>query len=104
MCGLCGLLGGGAQWTDGAALRLGADAPTRRRERLERAARLNRVLAHYALQASDWQGSAYLLSTRTGRTEVVEDLGQLWHAAERLLGRPLDPLDPALLRRLEAGA
>jgi hypothetical protein len=27
---------------------------------------------------------------------LVQDLGSLWPAAQRLTGRPLDPLDPAL--------
>jgi len=28
---------------------------------------------------------------------VADDLAGLWAAAERLAGRPLDPLDPVLL-------
>ena len=32
-----------------------------------------------------------------GRAEVADDLAGLWVAAERLAGRPLDPLDPVLL-------
>ena len=31
---------------------------------------------------------------------MVPDLGALWPAAERLLGRPCDPLDPDFLARL----
>ena len=31
---------------------------------------------------------------------MVPDLGALWPAAERLLGRACDPLDPAFLARL----
>ncbi len=42
-----------------------------------------------------------MLSTATGKTELVEDLGHLWSAAEKLLGRPCDPLDPDLILRLE---
>ena len=35
-----------------------------------------------------------------GRAEVVHDLTALWDAAERLAGRALDPLDPALIGAL----
>jgi hypothetical protein len=45
----------------------------------------------------------YIVRDRKGRAEVVDDLGGLWAAAERLAGRPLDPLDPALLAPLEHG-
>ena len=31
---------------------------------------------------------------------MAVDAGNLWQAAERLAGRPLDPLDPALVRAL----
>jgi hypothetical protein len=35
---------------------------------------------------------------------MVDHLGHLWANAEKLLGRPCDPLDPALLARLEEAA
>jgi hypothetical protein len=98
MCALCGVLGGPEHWTDAAA---GADSAARRRERAARVALANRVLAQYAMRLDDWQGSAYMLSTATGKQEMVETLGHLWPAAERLSGRACDPLDPALLVRLE---
>jgi hypothetical protein len=106
MCALCGVLGASHHWTD-AAPRPGVftrntDAVARRRERTSRVARANRVLKCYGLSLADWQGSAYLLSSATGRTEIIDNLGHLWAAAEAMLGRPCDPLDPALLARLEA--
>jgi hypothetical protein len=58
------------------------------------------VLAHFGLRLSDWSGRVYLLSDRKGRSVVVSDLGVLWVEAERLAGRPLDPLDPALVAAL----
>ena len=73
----------------------------RRRERAHRVACASRVLAYYGLTLSDWQASSFVLSTATGKTELVEDLGHLWAAAEKLLGRPCDPLDPDLIIRLE---
>jgi hypothetical protein len=51
---------------------------------------------------SDWQGHAYLLGTLTGKTEIVENLAQLWSAVERLSGRSADPLAADLLDRLQS--
>jgi hypothetical protein len=106
MCALCGVLGGSEHWTDAVArpgtFTRNTDAAARRRERMQRVAAANRVLRHYRMTLSDWQGT-YVLSTLTGKTEMVENLSQLWAAAERLLGRPCDPLDESLIARLEAG-
>ena len=96
MCGQCGKLGRGEHWTD----RPG-DGSNRRRERLKQVALLNRVLGAYGLTLSDWQGRSFLLGSRTGRTEVVDNLAALWPMAARLAGRRLDPLDPTLLAALD---
>ncbi|MBS7558294.1 hypothetical protein RZO07_06980 [Pseudomonas protegens] len=96
MCGLCGLLGEDVHWSDP----LGDQLP-RRRERLRRIAAINRVLAPLRLKVEDFQGSAYLLLGATGRQELASGLEQLWSLAESMLGRPLDPLDPVLLKHLE---
>jgi hypothetical protein len=74
----------------------------RRRRRAERVARANHILKLFGMRLSDWQGSAYLLTTATGKSEVIDSFAHLWSAAERLSGRTLDPLDPGLLARLEA--
>ena len=71
-----------------------------RRGRALRVGLVNRVLDHYGLRLGDWSGRVYVLRDGKGRTAVVENLGQLWVEAERLAGRPLDPLDPALVRAL----
>jgi hypothetical protein len=102
MCGLCGVLGSGAHWTDdrtgdGA----GGSPQTRRAARLARVRLMNAVLAHYGLSLADWQGSSYVLTGATGRSELVGDIVQVWRAAERMSGRACDPLDPCLLARLE---
>ena len=101
MCGLCGMLGG-EHWTEEAA-GAGASAP-RRAERLRRVGFANTVLVHYGLRLDDWQGSSYVLSSRTGRSEIVATLMDAWQAAERMLGRGCDPLEPALIERLEREA
>ena len=105
MCALCGVLGGAEHWTDAVArpgvFTRNTDAASRRRERLNRVAAANRVLKHYRMTLADWQGSALVLSSATGKTEIVDNLAHLWTAAERLLGRPCDPLDEELIAVME---
>ncbi|HSI00602.1 MAG TPA: hypothetical protein VLA02_08375 [Reyranella sp.] len=105
MCALCGVLGGDGHWTDAAArpgvFTRNVNALQRRRERINRVARAQKVLGFYGLTLSDWQASSFILSTRTGKTEIVDNLTHLWAAAEKLIGRPCDPLDPRLLECLE---
>jgi hypothetical protein len=95
------MLGGGAHWTDaGSPAAENEHAQLRRRDRQLRVACLNRVLRAFACTVSDWQSHAYLISTFTGKTEIVENLAQLWPAVERLSGRSVDPLAADLLDRL----
>ena len=105
MCSLCGVLGGTEHWTDavpppGISTR-STNAASRRRERMKRVAAANRVLSYYRMSLADWQGSAFVLSTATGKTEIVDNLADLWIAAERLLGRPCDPLDEEMIALME---
>ena len=106
MCALCGVLGGDGHWTDAAArpgvFTRNVGSLQRRRERINRVACAQTVLGFYGLTLSDWQASSFVLSTRTGKTEMVDNLTHLWAAAEKLIGRPCDPLDPRLLDWLEA--
>jgi hypothetical protein len=98
MCGLCGVLGGEGHWTEGADGRGPQDAArTRRHERLNRAKLVNRILGRFALHLDDWQGTAFMLTSGTGKREIVENLPALWRAAEAMSGQRLDPLDPQLL-------
>jgi hypothetical protein len=90
MCVLCGVLMT-SHWAEGDG---------GRRARVFRVQLLNRILDHFGLKLDDWAGNAYVLRDRKGRAEVVADLGALWQAAERLAGRPLDPLDAGLVRSL----
>ena len=108
MCILCGEFVSHVHWTDrryedevrASAITIGEFDRARKRDRLRRANLANRVLSHYNLRLEDWGGSQYLLRDRTGRSELVQDLGSMWPAASRLAGRPLDPLDPDLQRRM----
>ena len=107
MCVLCGRdFVAQVHWTDrhledrARAAALGSDPieyqRDRRRERAHRVALTREVLRHYGLTLDDWGGSKYVIRDRKGRSEIVQDLGSLWPAAERLAGRALDPLDPTL--------
>jgi len=102
MCGLCGIVGGEAHWTDraGGHGAIGDAGLTRRRERQQRVALINRVLAPYRLKVGDWN-NALILSGPTGRQVMVDALAHIWAPAEQLAGRALDPLDPALLDALD---
>lgn len=107
MCSLCGVIGGNEHWTDAVArpgvFTRNVERLDRRRERARRVSAANRILSAFGMSLSDWQGSSFMLSTRTGKTEMIEDLGHLWPAAERLAGRACDPLDPALIACMEDG-
>jgi hypothetical protein len=107
MCSLCGVLGANEHWVDAVArpgiFTRSAEPVERRRERANRVRIANQVLARFGMSLSDWQASAFVLSTRTGKTEIVEEFGHLWPTAERLAGRACDPLSLPLIETLEAG-
>ncbi len=94
MCALCGAFGVAEHWSDGSAKAF------RGAERQHRVALANRVLAAYGLSLSDWAGR-YTLNSRTGAATIVDNFGALWPEAERLAGRPCDPLDGDLIRSLD---
>jgi hypothetical protein len=91
------MFGVAEHWTDQA----GAAAPRRAADRQHRVRVANVVLGLHGLRCADWQGRLTVAGP-TGRSAVVDHAGALWPAAEKLLGRPIDPLDPALLDRVEA--
>src|ERR671916_2697376 len=105
MCVLCGQdFVAQVHWTDrhledrARAAAPGSDPVTfqgdRRRERAHRVVLTNGILRHYGLKLEDWNGSKYVLRDRKGRTEIVQDLGSLWPAAEKLAGRAPGPPRP----------
>ena len=104
MCSLCGILGGRGHWTESASspevFAERTEVHTAGRERQQRTRILNVVLGHYGLSVSDWTAGKSVLRSATGRTALVDNVGELWPAAERLTSRPLDPLDPGLLTAL----
>jgi hypothetical protein len=96
MCGLCGMFGAAEHWTDQA----GGAAGQRPADRQHRVRVANQVLELFGLRCADWQ-NRFTLTSRTGRSVVVDHLGALWPAAEKLAGRPIDPLDPEVVARVE---
>jgi hypothetical protein len=97
MCGLCGTFGAADHWADGLAA--GASSPSAERRR--RAAVANRILGCYGLKLTEW-ANRFTLVSRTGKAAVVDNFGSLWIEAEKISGRSCDPLDPAVIARMEA--
>ena len=98
MCGLCGILAGAPRGgAEGALFDAVGDAPRRHRERRARVRLLNRIVRHYGVRIADFAGTAFVVSNRTGRTELAASVSALWSAVERLSGDRCDPLDPGLL-------
>ena len=97
MCGLCGIFGVAEHWTDSAG---DAGAPPSKAERLHRVRIANAALEPYGMRVADWM-NRLTLSTRTGKSAVIDNFGALWPMAERLGGRECDPLDPDLIARYE---
>jgi hypothetical protein len=94
MCGLCGFPAAPGHWAEAGA-RLPGD---RLRARLRRAAVLRRALRAHGLDLRDGAPMPGVRLIRPGGGEhLVPDLAALWRAAERVLGAPLDPLDPRFL-------
>jgi hypothetical protein len=103
VCSLCGTLYSTRHWAE--APGAGAEIDARRawmRDRLRRVELLNRVLRPLTLAVDEWEGTAYVLRTRTGESVLCADLATLFVEAGRLARRPLDPLDPDVLDRLGA--
>lgn len=110
MCVLCGESVMHIHWTDRkidnkdseATVVAGEKQRSRQRDRHHRTRLTNKILRYYGLTLEDWSGSKYVLRDKKGRTEMIQDLGELWPAAEKFIGRTLDPLDPLLIRNLSA--
>lgn len=105
MCVLCGQLVSDIHWTERtfAETEIGGAGSelVRRQDRYRRAKLVNAVLRPFGLRFYDeWSGTNYVVANAKGASELVRNLGELWPVAERLAGRPLDPLDPQLLATL----
>ena len=106
MCSLCAALGGSRYWTDAAgkaAFSGNGHVVTIGQERGRRAALLNRVLDRAGLHLADWGGNSWILTDKAGRNQNLYTLNAIWTEADRMGALPCDPLDPALIERLEDG-
>ena len=94
MCNACGNPAVPGHWTDAGA----ATPGDRLRARFHRAGVLNAILRPYGLSAHDGgMVPGIQLSTLSGAQVIVQNLAEVWAEAERLCGRPIDPLDPQYL-------
>lgn len=94
MCNACGNPAVPGHWTDAGS----ATPGDRLRARFHRAGVLNAILRPYGLSAHDGGVVPGIqLSTLSGAQVIVPDLNAVWTEAERLLGHPIDPLDPRYL-------
>lgn len=94
MCNACGNPAAPGHWTEA-----GADTPSDRlRARFRRAGLLDKVLRPYGLSAHDGgQVPGIQFGTLSGNQTILPNLETVWAEAERLLGYPIDPLDPGFL-------
>ncbi len=97
MCGLCGTFNNAEHWSAATGDVSGALPAA---ERYAQAAAANEVLSLFGLTLSVWTGR-FTLRSRTGATVLIDHLGAVWSEAERLTGMSCDPLDPALIARME---
>jgi hypothetical protein len=99
MCASCGFPAAPGHWTEAGA----ANGPDRLRARFRRAQILQAVLSSYGLTAyDDGLIPGMTVATRTGDQALTADLDEVWRAAERMIGQPIDPLDSRFLCDLDA--
>jgi len=91
-------------WTDrleGTASSEAEEPAAWRQGRQLQIALANRILSQHGLAVRDWDAHTFVLSNRTGQSELVSRLAAVWSTAERLGRCRCDPLNPVLLSRLE---
>lgn len=109
MCVLCGEFIMNIHWTDSkerspnddSTILVGDHQRYRKRNRLHRANLANKILKCYGLKLNDWNGSKFRLTSNKGKTEIIHDLGQLWPAVEKILGKQIDPLSEELVMQMD---
>jgi len=94
MCIACEFPASQGHWTESGT----AGGPDAARDRLAMLSALGAALAIHGLRvraASLWSG--FQISTQSGRFENARTLDEAWAAAEKMLGRAVDPLDPRFI-------
>lgn len=103
MCIFCGDFISRVHWTDinkknqSDLIVVGESQRERQRNRLLRVNLCNKILTLYGLKLFDWNNAKYLLEDKKGQQIIVHDLGSLWYDAQKLIGKPINPLDTYLL-------
>jgi hypothetical protein len=94
MCANCGFPAAPGHWTETGSV----SASDRLRARFRRAQVLRSVLPVVGLTAyDDGQTPGVQVLNMTGDQTIAADLDEVWRAAERMIGRPFDPLDPSFI-------
>lgn len=94
MCANCGFPAAPGHWTE-AGIDLSYD---RLQSRYRRAGLLRSVLRSHGLNAHDDATTPGItISTQTGNHEIAADLSAVWALAEKMSGRPVDPLAPEFI-------
>jgi hypothetical protein len=99
MCIACGFPASQGHWTEAGT----ATGPGAAKDRLAMLSALGAALAADDLKVKAgnlWSG--FRISTEAGRFENAQNLEEAWAAAERMLGRRVDPLDPRFIARARA--
>lgn len=103
MCGMCGLWGSTDHWSNPA--RLPGATPGQanmQRVRIQQADAISSFTRKAGAVVRDWGQSSWIVENFSGGTEIVDSLGAVWAAVERLTGRSMSPLSLELIQPLEA--
>lgn len=104
MCEVCAIFGAGEHWSDFSRARNErlpvGDIQHYRLERRRRIAMINRLLEPSGGRCEDWDGEAFLVLDRGGRSQVAQNLTDLWPVVEKLTGCRVDPLAPSFAQGL----
>ena len=92
MCGLCGIFGTDDHWATKKGGRASADPRLRRMDRQARLQAVNALLRNRRLKVSDWQADTFVVSSPTGKIEIVSHLAEIWTVVEDRFGGVFDPL------------
>ena len=102
MCGMCGLWGQADHWSNPARLPGAMAEESVLHRRAAQAAAVTLFTRTAGIAVRDWAQTAWVVESVSGATEIVNGLGDIWAATERLTGKPVDPLSLALIQGFEA--
>jgi len=91
MCGLCGALNNESHWSTDITDR-DTDNRSKKLNRIRRIKILNTLFKIYGISIRSGTGSFYVVSNRTGVSEVAYNLDSVLNSCEKLSGYDIDPL------------